>query len=137
MENDSLAQLTDFFKSKGYSGREAVEKATAELAKIRHHKSKSTSMLYHLFIVIIIALLYCIHLVVSFVYMKIYVCRKFEYLPFGCFLIISIRMLFRAYLLRLYSTGKQFVEHIAVGNSLLLMWGIFLLNAAYSLRCRG
>ncbi len=35
MENDPLKQLTDFFKSEGYVGKEAVEEAMAELDKRR------------------------------------------------------------------------------------------------------
>ncbi len=33
MENDPLVQLTEFYESKGYDGREAVEKAEAELRR--------------------------------------------------------------------------------------------------------
>lgn len=36
MEHDPLKQLTEFFKSEGYVGKEAVEEAKAELK--RRHK---------------------------------------------------------------------------------------------------
>lgn len=36
MEHDPLKQLTDFFESKGYVGKEAVEEAKAELERRRH-----------------------------------------------------------------------------------------------------
>jgi hypothetical protein len=42
MENDLLVQLTEFYESKGYSGREAVEKAEAELR--RRDRSQGVSM---------------------------------------------------------------------------------------------
>eukprot|EP01032_Pedospumella_encystans_P019581 gene19581-22265_t len=37
MEHDPLKQLTEFFKSEGYIGKEAVEEAKAEL-KRRHER---------------------------------------------------------------------------------------------------
>jgi hypothetical protein len=38
MENDLLKALTEVFESKGYSGKEAVEKAEAELERCRQHE---------------------------------------------------------------------------------------------------
>jgi hypothetical protein len=37
-ENDPLKMLTDFFKSEGYIGKEAVEEAKAELERRREHE---------------------------------------------------------------------------------------------------
>ena len=37
-KNDPLKLLTDFFESKGYIGKEAVEKAEAELERRREHE---------------------------------------------------------------------------------------------------
>ena len=38
MENDPLNQLTVFYESKGYTGKEAVEKAEIELDKRRRER---------------------------------------------------------------------------------------------------
>jgi hypothetical protein len=44
METDPLKKLTDFYKSEGFTGREAVEKAEAELER-RHQSAGKNHLL--------------------------------------------------------------------------------------------